>query len=328
MCETNPMFNSKIVILFLSFYFVTGIKAQEVDNTLLPISIGVQPYFKATYENDLFRTEDFGNTQNIYLEYAHPALNTFFLKKLFPKLNTATSITGLALEHNVYTPQNLASSVIQNDDYPYASALMLRYFTVRLDTVNHLRLSANIDAGVIGPLAGGKQMQITIHRTTGDVIPQGWDYQIANDVILNYDVNIDKQLLYLPSYLLLSAEAGVQVGSLKTNAKIGLNVMVGFFDNPFENRVTNRKKKQAYFYNTVQFYGIAYNATLQGGLLNNGSVYAIESNNIERFQLKNIFGIGLNFGSYTVSYYNIMYTKPFAKASTKLSGGLTLGKRF
>jgi len=318
----------KTLLVFLSMLIVLGLKGQEVNNSLAPISIGVQPFYKATYENDLFRTEDFGNTQNICLEYAHSNLNKFFLNWVLPSLKQGVSISGLAIEHNVYTPQNLASKEIQKGDYPYAATLIFRYFTISLDTDKHIKISSNIDLGLIGPLAGGKEMQTTIHRTTGDVIPQGWDNQIAHDMVLNYAVNMDKLILSLPSYFLLSTLAGLQVGSLKTNANVGLSIMAGFFDNPFEIRTIKQKKVQAYFYNTVQIYTNLYNATLQGGLFNTASVYSINSRNLERFQLKNTLGIGLKFGSYTVSYYNLMYTKPYKVAQTKLNGGLTFGKRF
>jgi len=38
-------------------------------------------------------------------------------------------------------------------------------------------------------------MQIGIHEATGNKTPRGWGNQIKNDLVMNYEVGYEKQLL-------------------------------------------------------------------------------------------------------------------------------------
>ena len=46
----------------------------------------------------------------------------------------------------------------------------------------------------MGPAALGFHAQDIIHRITPSRPPKGWDYQVHNDVILNYDFMVDKEI--------------------------------------------------------------------------------------------------------------------------------------
>ncbi|NCQ11383.1 MAG: lipid A deacylase LpxR family protein, partial [Bacteroidetes bacterium] len=64
--------------------------------------------------------------------------------------------------------------------------------------------------------------------------PQGWDNQVANDLLLNYNINIEKQLLYPSRSILLVGVVETYSGTLYNAAGIGFLLRIGKFNNYFE----------------------------------------------------------------------------------------------
>lgn len=86
---------------------------------------------------------------------------------------------GFAIGHNLYTPENKARTERIFDDRPYGAWLYagLAYQSQsdrRLDTVE-------LDIGVVGPAALGKQIQNNFHRLIGSAEAHGWHNQIDNE---------------------------------------------------------------------------------------------------------------------------------------------------
>ncbi len=54
-------------------------------------------------------------------------------------------------------------------------------------------------------MAGAKGMQEGIHRWLNDIQPQGWGNQVHNDLVLNYQVNYERQLYAARDHVSLSA---------------------------------------------------------------------------------------------------------------------------
>ena len=86
---------------------------------------------------------------------------------------------GLFLGQNLYTPRSITRSDAQPDDRPWAAWLYLggvaqRTRGNRLDTVE-------LDLGMIGPAALGRQVQSGWHRLIGSPQPRGWQHQLRNE---------------------------------------------------------------------------------------------------------------------------------------------------
>lgn len=86
---------------------------------------------------------------------------------------------GLFLGQNMYTPRSITVSQAQALDRPWAAWLYLggvaqRVRDNRLDTVE-------IDLGLVGPSALGKEVQSGWHRLIGSPQPKGWQHQIPNE---------------------------------------------------------------------------------------------------------------------------------------------------
>jgi hypothetical protein len=74
-----------------------------------------------------------------------------------------------------------------------------------------------LSVGVIGPAAGGEEIQTAIHRNTKNDLPHGWRYQIQNDFILNYTLTYEHCLLQLGQVLDITAYSGGQQALTATN---------------------------------------------------------------------------------------------------------------
>ena len=94
---------------------------------------------------------------------------------------------SLVLGQQLYTPENIATSAIVEDDRPYAGWLytgLARYDTwldpdesVRRD-VEHM---VEFDFGVVGPAAQAKEVQDATHHLINEPQAHGWDNQLRNE---------------------------------------------------------------------------------------------------------------------------------------------------
>ncbi len=87
---------------------------------------------------------------------------------------------GVGVAQQLYTPTNKTLSVPDPQDRPYAG-YDAATFSLMHDSDN-IRDLLSFSAGVIGPLAQGKEAQNDVHRLLGDALSQGWAHQLPNEV--------------------------------------------------------------------------------------------------------------------------------------------------
>lgn len=129
---------------------------------------------------------------------------------------------GLFVGQNLYTPRSIAVSRAQPDDRPWAAWLYLggvaqRATPTRLDTVE-------LDLGMVGPAALGRQVQSGWHRLIGSPQPQGWANQLPNEpaFLLSYLAK-NRHRLGAASGLEIDVvpHGGITVGTVLTLARAG-----------------------------------------------------------------------------------------------------------
>lgn len=315
----------KTVICIVLFLFCTSILlGQKIDNMVSFRNIPSDKYIRGNYENDFFTSSDYDYSQGVSFEWVDPAFkqNPVNFILIMPKSNSIRY--GLSMEHLVYTPKTLDTYEIQYGQRPFAATFMIKSFIIATDTINKSRLSTSFSIGLIGQGAGGGNMQKVIHRITGSETPNGWYYQIQNDFIVNYDLNYEKQLLRADDYFVLNASGGIKLGSLFTNASLGLNASIGII-NPSFTSAKNNKKFQLYVYSQSILNAIGYDATLQGGLFNRNSPYTISQNDIERLTLHYTMGIVLQFSRFYLEYAQTFLTREIRTANAHNWGSIRIG---
>ncbi len=284
-------------------------------------------YFRFNYDNDFFASRDQDYTQGYNFELVSPAMRHNPINKLLLKIKNSESQYGVSIEHIGFTPFTIGSPTIQYGDRPFAAAIMLKSFAVATDTIHKSRWVSSLNIGLIGPGAFGKEMQVAIHEATGNTIPQGWQNQIRNDVVLNYEVSYEKQLLRYTNLFSLQTNTTLRLGTLFTNATVGLNSTFGLINAPFVSLKT-KKRFALYGYAQPMVTIIGYDATLQGGLFNRSSPYTISDNQIKRLTGQVNYGMVLQTRTLYLEYSRVLITREFESGTSSKWGGIKVGFRF
>lgn len=301
--------------------------AQKIDNLASFRNIESDSYFRFNYDNDYFAATDKNYTQGYSLEFVAPVFKKNPINHLFFKPETAVNRFGVAVEHIGFTPKNIESPEIQFGDRPFAAAIMLKSFLIRTNSEKRTRFISSLSLGIIGPGAFGKEMQVEIHKATGNVIPEGWRNQIRNDAVLNYQVGYEKQLFRYRNFFSLQANSEVQLGTLFTNASAGFNAVAGLINSPFSSE-ENQQSFQLYLYAQPLAKIVGYDASLQGGLFNNDSPYTIVSEDIERFTGQLNYGVVIRINSLYLEYSRSSITREFESGNSANWGGIKIGFGF
>lgn len=318
-------FMRKQFILLLVIILPNFIVAQKIDNLVAFRAIKSDSYFRFNYENDYFTSTDENYTQGYNLELVLPIFKKNPINNLFYKPKNSLVKYGLALEHIGFTPDNYELTAIQYNDRPFASAIMLKSFIIANNIVQKSSFTSSFSIGIIGPGAFGKEMQVGIHEATGNAIPQGWRNQIKNDAVINYEIGYEKQLVRLKDIFSLQTTTSVKVGSLHTNASLGLNATLGIINNAFN---TSKDKFNFYFYAQPVVSVVGYDATLQGGLFNKKSPYVIADKEINRLTAQYNYGFILKTKTLYFEYSRSSLTREFKSGNAAKWGGIKIGFTF
>jgi lipid A 3-O-deacylase len=311
-------------IALLLFSIPFNLMGQKIDNMASFRDIKDTKYIRLNYENDFFTSSDQDYTQGYNLELVAPWLKKNPVQHLFISPKKSEFRYGLSLEQIGFTPNDISSYDIQYGERPYAAVIMVKSFLIATDTIHKSRLASSFSLGLIGPGAFGGDIQREIHRILDNTIPNGWSNQIQNDVVANYEISYEKQVLRLDNFFSLQTHATARLGTLFTNASLGLSITLGIINSPFSS-AANKNKFQLYVYTQPIVNAIGYDATLQGGLLNRKSLYTIPGSDIERFTAQNNYGIVFQYHAFYLEYTQTMLTREISTANPHKWGGIRIG---
>lgn len=319
MCKKRAL----ILILFCIPFVVF---CQKIDHLASYRDVSSTEYFRFNYDNDYFSATDENYTQGYAFEWVSPRFKNNPIQALFFKFGATNSKKkyGLALEHIGFTPNNYVSPNIQLGDRPFAAAIYLKSFYIATNTTTKIRFFSSFNVGLIGSGAFGGEMQVAIHEATGNKIPRGWKNQIKNDVILNYEIGIEKQLFEYRGRFSLHAQTHLKVGSLFTNASIGTSTQIGIVNSVYQPSKTT-KAFRLYFYSEVKGTYVGYDASLQGGIFNKSSPYTIAHKDLRRFTGQFNTGIVLKTKTMYFEYTRTLVTREINTVRAARWGGIKVG---
>ncbi len=242
-----------------------------------------------SFANDApFRT-DYYFTQGMRLTVVLPAFGRLPTRRLLGGPAPAATY-GLRLRYDGFTPLRIQDAFIRRGDRPYASYIYATLFRARTDAAGRARLTTGVQVGIIGPAVGAKGFQTAVHRWLDAPTPRGWDFQIRNDVVLGYEVGAERQLLTVGRGLEAVATARAALSTLRTVASAGAAVRVGLFDPYFSSllgvtggwRGRALRPVQLYLEGHAEGQLVGYDATMQGGVFNQTSVYTLSAGAVRR----------------------------------------------
>ncbi|WBL22840.1 lipid A deacylase LpxR family protein [Zunongwangia sp. HRR-M8] len=320
----NFSFVTLVNLFFTSFSIFTY--GQEINSTNIVHDFEGYRYFRLNYDNDFFMYSDDDYTQGLNFELVHPVFRKNPINFLFFKSKGGNYKYGLAIEHSAFTPDVISDIDIRYTDRPYASALTLKMMSVSDHLDKGSRMKSSFWLGIIGPSSLGGAGQTWIHEATGNWKPRGWDNQIVDDVMLNYNLGFETLLLNFSNYFSLYGESKVRLGTMFTDFNLGASATLGLVNSPL--RTSNRRSKfQVYLFARGITNFVGYNALLQGGVFNRRSPYTIPSNKIERFTGQYYYGLVIKSGFFYLEYYQTSMTREFEYGDPEDWGGLKIGVR-
>lgn len=259
-------------------------------------------------------------------------------RNLFDRLMIVTSkdafrIRNFSISQQIYTPHHIGNPNLQVGDYPYAALLAMRYGNRTI--TNSYSLYSQLTLGVQGPMALGEEVQKPLHKKIfHSNIPQGWQYQLPNDIAICYTLNLQGRL-FQASNIELNGSGEVNAGTLYNNLSIGSNLKIGLFRSDYTPEAwLFLRDKQHYtrqIYLTISPYIkiVQSNSLLEGGPINapggawgtpTARFYHIDRSDLERL----IYGYSwmLRYVSYR---FSIAFIQNFYSAEIKGLNGHMYG---
>jgi hypothetical protein len=258
-----------------------AVKGQEKTNSLAFLSV-TNDYFDFTSPSDRY----FSN--QISFSLLNPRIGEFFIYQGLLGFKDGDNIEGFNLVHDIYTANDVYSTEIIEGDRPFASGLILEFYRHSISANKGVRLTNEFGIGVLGPMAGGRQVQDFIHSLLPNSFDvPGWDHQIGNDVIIQYSLSADKAIVIRGPFT-----AGItgtfNLGTFKTNIDGGIEIQVGNFLNYYSKALYYENNRKFSWRLALGLSGEfhAYDATLQGGIFNGSSPYTIQKELLNRSRFR------------------------------------------
>ncbi len=144
---------------------------------------------------------------------------------------------GLTLGQNLYTPENTATSAYQPNDRPYAAWLYMgvafHVYHPAAETGAADRLDVfEINGGVVGPPALGRETQNGFHDIIGVAPAEGWDHQIETEPGMNFVYERKYRFATRNARTGWGADiiphAGLSLGNVSTYTNVGFEVRGGW----------------------------------------------------------------------------------------------------
>jgi hypothetical protein len=198
--------------------------------------------FSFYHENDVYLSEDSNYTSGLGLIWVSNAAETYGERNLVSKMVRGASFlpsvgdegfrsfVSFTLGHEIYTPEDIEAVPPPPDQQPYAGVIFV-------DTSVYGHSSRKMDSytlklGCVGPCSGAEQLQTKIHEWTGSPIPQGWDYQLGNEFIINLNYQhyrrIKRKVERGKVQYDVNWRAGGGLGNYYIGANIGVEARLGY----------------------------------------------------------------------------------------------------
>lgn len=284
-----------------------------------------EKYFKINYDNDFFSATDRYYTQGTYYDLIVPFIKKIPLSKLLiPLKRSNLNYYGLRIRQDCFTPRSIRHDSIFVGERPYAGVIYLSDYLISVNTESRTRLTTILDIGVMGPVAKAAETQKNIHKWLKNIQPLGWEYQLEQDIVLNYYLGIEKGFFskkHIEMLYMANARAGTMYDDVSAGIQVRTGIMPSYFAHlglHYNSVIPKQNKFQCFVFGKGEVKTVVYNATLQGGMFNKNSVYTLSSPNISRV-------IYTATGGIVVAYkrLSLEYTKVYI--SPEFKGGLVHG---
>ncbi|PZF74568.1 lipid A deacylase LpxR family protein [Taibaiella soli] len=266
------------VLLFIIFVSANTTKAQN-------------HMIRAYEDNDLLNViseaSDDAYTNGLRLDYYYTKdhKSRFFLDRWLPKAGKdAVNTFGWSAMQLMFTPEYITKTQPDLDDYPYAGALFATHSLHSSNPVKKYNLQSELLVGVMGPASMADKTQILVHRIIGNDRPMGWQYQLPNAALVNFNFAAEKMLFQHRGWLEIigggTGTLGTMTDGLSAYSTIRIGKMNPYFDGAI-GQFSGKKQFQLYFFMRPEVRWLGYNALVDGAAFRGKSAYYNATDGIE-----------------------------------------------
>jgi hypothetical protein len=299
-------------------YFFSPVENPEFSSMIL---LSHDRSVRINFDNDILDGTDRYYTNGIRFDFISPSLKQSPLSWcMVPYWGHGVNYYGISIGQNMYTPYTTKVGGIHQGDRPYAAYLFLGSFKISNDPEKKFRQTSEIDLGVIGPSSFGDFVQKSFHSSVPtNNEPLGWEYQIRNDLVLNYNLTYEKGLLSNRG-IEFNLNALGDLGTLYTNMGGGFQFRTGRMNPYFDsygfsggkvNKAKGYSKFQAFFFITSLGKLVGYDATLEGGMFNKSSIYTLTSKEISLLTYQGTLGLTLAYAGLRLDVEQFLLSPEF-----------------
>jgi lipid A 3-O-deacylase len=298
---------------------------------------GILTYF--SFENDLFLGSDNYYTSGVFMGagYASENFSSNFLPKFLGRLldkapglrDKDKSVFSISIMDRIFTPNDISDTELIANDIPYSGQFV---GNITFSAQNKIHLDAfTISIGITGPDSGSAEIQTTLHYLVESPKPNGWRYQIDNEILGNLFYEHRYRLLFdqgeKSNYdVLVLGSAGV--GNIISNINFGIGFRAGYnipddFYLPaplFADRTIglfrssfNEKDFSIYIYGFLDAALTAYTISLDGNSY-------IDSHRVSYvpYSMRFIFGVAAEFKGIHCNFVWVNMTIPWENPQNDL----------
>ena len=223
----------KVLLIIFLLSILNYVKAQENSNEYKQIE-----FVKLNQSNDLFTywfQSDKYFTDGVDIEFAHKIFNNKIADKVLLGFDTKYKDYSLSFNQDMYTPANTQITYIDSNDRPYAGQLYLTYSKFSNQFFKGRKLSSSLYVGIQGPASKAGESQNYVHSAINNPTAKGWDNQISNGLILDYEMQYMAMIpLYSPINE-LHYFVNAHIGALNVSTEAGFRFKLGRYTDSYMN---------------------------------------------------------------------------------------------
>ena len=178
--------------------------ARAIEDDEKPVEKRYWGVLSAYLENDNFLFSDDNYTSGVGFSWASDDAATYKHKNWVPTIIRGMSFLptvgeqpyrnfiSLTLGHEIYSPDDIESPIPPPDEQPYAGVIFVDS-TIYSHGPRSLH-GYTLRLGCVGPCSGAERLQKWLHDLSGDPIPKGWDTQLSNEFLINFDYQYHRRI--------------------------------------------------------------------------------------------------------------------------------------
>ena len=331
-------FVSLVMMLFRAYIVILGLLLMSVNGLSQRTETVVnfdwnKNHFSFDIENDVLFQSDHYYTGGLAISYTHRYLKhtpAQFILRSKRKENLVYS--GFGVEHRLYTPYDISDPLAIPYDRPYSSYFLVSNFSVVINPDKSLKMSNELGLGVLGPAAGGEELQSSVHSLIRTYEPIGWENQLSNSFLIDYQFRLEKGLFGPVFSRYLRPVVGARVGTLKDEVYGGLILSLGNVNAiQASNRLTIASQEDRFAWEFIleaDIVGVLYDATLQGGINHLNEPYALSLQEVYSKQYRLRTGMNMYYKGFFLRYMLHYNSRDFTNAKVHHYGGIYFGFSF